>query len=198
MHHIENNVFDEDLSSTEPYQRDNFGHFLIYFYRYWTHLYFLPMYAIRKERYELAFGAFLGSSIWFSSIFFGMKTHFIFTLYTLVIPAVVVGFALMFGNFSQHIFVHPSVATMAQDLKSTRFNCALTYQSINHEDNQFTFNDGYHITHHINSRCHWTEMPYEFINNIDRYAECNAIVFDGLSIFEVGVNVMLGNWDTLF
>ena len=126
MHHIENNVFDEDLSSTEPYQRDNFLHFLIYFFRYWTHLFLLPVYAIRKERHELAAQAFFGSSVWFSAIFLGMKWYPIFTLYTLVIPALISGGALMFGNFSQHIFVHPDVATMPQDLKSNRFNCALT------------------------------------------------------------------------
>lgn len=127
MHHIENNVFDEDLSSTEPYQRDNFAHFCVYYYRYWTHLILLPMYAIRKERYELAATAFLGSSLWFTAIFFGMNSHPIFTFYIFVLPAVICAFALMFGNFSQHIFVHPDVATMPQDLKSNRFNCALTF-----------------------------------------------------------------------
>jgi len=30
MHHVENNVFPWDVSSTEPYQRDNFLHFLFY------------------------------------------------------------------------------------------------------------------------------------------------------------------------
>jgi len=100
MHHIENNVFDEDLSSTEPYQRDNFFHFLIYFYRYWTHLYFLPMYAIKKERYELAFTAFSGAFVWISTIAIGLKYHYIFTLYTLLVPGIFCGFLMMFGNFS--------------------------------------------------------------------------------------------------
>ena len=54
MHHVENNVFDEDLSSTEPYQRDNVLHFLVYYYRYWTHLILLPLYGIKKQRYDLA------------------------------------------------------------------------------------------------------------------------------------------------
>ena len=30
MHHLENNVFGKDLSSTDPYQRDNIFHFLIF------------------------------------------------------------------------------------------------------------------------------------------------------------------------
>jgi hypothetical protein len=72
----------------------------------------LPIYAIRKERYELAATAFFGSSVWFGAIFFGLRNYPIFTLYTLVIPGLVAGGALMFGNFSQHIFVHPDVATM--------------------------------------------------------------------------------------
>jgi hypothetical protein len=33
MHHSENNLSDWDLSSTEPYQRDNFFHFLHYWLR---------------------------------------------------------------------------------------------------------------------------------------------------------------------
>ena len=115
----------------------------------------LPMYAIRKERYELAFTAFVGISTWLSAFYIGMTNWPIFTFYTLVLPSIVSGFALMFGNFSQHIFVRQEITTMAQDLKSVEFNCALTLQSINCDDNQFAFNDGYHVTHHINSRIHW-------------------------------------------
>jgi hypothetical protein len=112
MHHIENNVFNEDLSSTEPYQRDNFFHFLIYFYRYWTHLFILPIYAIRKERYELAATGIIGAATWIGTIGFGLHYHYIFTLYTLLLPGIFCGFAMMFGNFSQHIFVHPDIGTM--------------------------------------------------------------------------------------
>merc|ERR1719424_2603374 len=53
MHHKENNVFPWDLSSTEPYQRDNPLHFLQYLVRYmlaaWVELAF---YAIRREKYR--------------------------------------------------------------------------------------------------------------------------------------------------
>ena len=34
--------------------------------------------------------------------------------------------------------------------------------------NMVTFNDGYHITHHVNSHCHWSQMPMHFIKNIDK------------------------------
>lgn len=41
-------------------------------------------------------------------------------------------------------------------------------------------------------------MPSEFLKNIDKYHESKAVVFDGLGFFDVGLNVMLGNWDTLY
>jgi hypothetical protein len=55
-------------------------------------------------------------------------------------------FLFSFGNYSQHIFVDPQ---RADD------NYALTYCCINAADNQYSFNDGYHITHHLNARLHW-------------------------------------------
>lgn len=69
---------------------------------------------------------------------------------------------------------------------------------MNHFDNQYAFNDGYHVTHHINSRIHWTDMPFEFMNNLDQYAEHKAVVFDNLGFFDVGILVMSGKWDTLY
>lgn len=71
MHHVENNVFEEDLSSTEPYQRDSFVNFLIYYFRYWTHIFILPIYAIKKERYELAITAICGVFFWLFTIIYG-------------------------------------------------------------------------------------------------------------------------------
>ena len=51
MHHIENNVFPSDLSTTEPYQRDSPSHFLVYWLKYWASVVLLPLYALRKRRY---------------------------------------------------------------------------------------------------------------------------------------------------
>jgi fatty acid desaturase len=197
MHHNENNISNEDLSSTEPYQRDNFLHFLIYVFRYFTHMLLLPLYAWRKGRYIMTAVSLVGSLSWLSAIAVGMQLKPIFTLWAAFIPMFVAGFALMFGNFSQHIFVHPSVATMPQNLNSYKFNCALTLQSINHFDNQYAFNDGYHVTHHINSRVHWTELAFYFLKNLEKYAENNVLVFNGLGFFDIGLNVMLGRLDFL-
>ena len=39
-----------------------------------------------------------------------------------------------------------------------RYNC------VNHFENQKTFNDGYHVIHHIKPGLHWTMLPQEFEN----------------------------------
>ena len=197
MHHIENNVFHEDLSSTEGYQRDNFFHFLIYYYRYFTHMILLPVYAVKKKRYKMAAISFFGAAGWLGLMVIGLQTTPVFTIWAGIVPMCVTGLALMFGNFSQHIFVHPSIATMPQNLKSYEFNCALSLQSINHFDNQYAFNDGYHVTHHINSRVHWTELASHFLNNIEKYVANDVLVFDGLGFFDIGLNVMLGRFEFL-
>jgi len=197
MHHIENNVFNEDLSSTEPYQRDNFFHFLVYYFRYYTHMLILPLYALRKKRYDMALVSLIGAASWLALLCVGIQVKPVFTIWAGIVPMLVTGLALMFGNFSQHIFVHPNIATMPQNLKSYEFNCALSLQSINHFDNQHAFNDGYHVTHHINSRVHWTEMAFHFLNNLEKYVENDVLVFDGLGFFDIGLNVMLGRLDLL-
>ena len=54
IHHAEDNVYPHDVSSTEPYQRDNVLHFL----QYWMRFLFascveLPYYCWKKGRYDL-------------------------------------------------------------------------------------------------------------------------------------------------
>ena len=51
-----------------------------------------------------------------------------------------------------------------------------TYNCINALDNCKTFNDGYHIVHHVNSRLHWSEMPHDFMRNIQKYADQDCLV----------------------
>ena len=89
----------------------------------------------------------------------------------------------MLGNFSQHIFVDP------RDPKS---NYGLATNHLNAPFNMLTFNDGYHITHHVNSRIHWTEMPLHFIEHIDKYEEGDAIVLHGVNFEEVSFAVWGG------
>jgi len=60
--------------------------------------------------------------------------------------------------------------------------------------NQRTFNDGYHILHHQNSRTHWSELPKKFNGKDEqnRHIEQEAIVVDGLWFDDVGALCMMG------
>ncbi|GBG60617.1 hypothetical protein CBR_g8638 [Chara braunii] len=44
-------------------------------------------------------------------------------------------------------------------------------------NNVKTFNDGYHILHHANSKLHWTELPKRFMETLDKHAEADALIF---------------------
>lgn len=126
MHHVENNFFESDLSSTEMYQRDNFFHFLHYVGNYFACLILLPLWAYQKEHYDMFGKCVFGAVIWIAIMIMSWIHSPIFCLWTWIIPFVALGFIMMFGNFSQHIFVQPQIATMKQDFKSVEYNCALT------------------------------------------------------------------------
>merc|ERR1711879_324864 len=91
------------------------------------------------------------------------------------------GAAMSFGNWSQHIFVNPSDA---------QNNYALSYNCIDTPVNKTTFNDGYHIIHHVNARLHWSEMPKYFYDNKEKHIRGGALTFRGLHFFDVGFLVM--------
>ena len=46
----------------------------------------------------------------------------------------------------------------------------MTYNCIACRDNAVTFNDGYHIQHHLNSRTHWSELPARFVEGLEAHA----------------------------
>lgn len=62
---------------------------------------------------------------------------------------------------SQHIFIDPV---------APRSDYHLTYNCVGAVDNQRTFNDGYHIVHHVNSKVHWADMPLQFQATLERHA----------------------------
>lgn len=196
MHHIGNNVLGDDLSATEHYQRDNFFQWLGYSARHFQSPLTLPLYALGKRRYDMVATSLVGAILWHGSIYVVWSQNTPFALYALVLPYIITGNMMMFGNFSQHIFVDPKVATMT-DKHGYKFNSAITYQSINHIDNLVAFNDGYHVTHHVNSRIHWTRHVEHFLTNLEKYAENDTLVFDGLGFFDIGLFTMIGRLDIL-
>mmetsp|Transcript_8941 Transcript_8941/g.23261 ORF Transcript_8941/g.23261 Transcript_8941/m.23261 type:complete len:422 (+) Transcript_8941:78-1343(+) len=192
MHHKENNVFERDLSSTEPYQRDNFLHFVHYWLKFLALVVTLPFFAIKRRRWDALMEVCLGFGVWMmAQALLHKGGHGLYALYQFQVPFLISSIALMFGNWSQHIFVHPLVAEGKEDKGSIKYNCALTVNVMNHFDNQVAFNDGYHVVHHIRPRCHWTEMPTDFLENLESYAEHDPICIDRAGFFDLGFNFLI-------
>lgn len=191
MHHKENNVFKQDLSSTEPYQRDSVLHFLHYWLKFLALLVLLPLFCLKRRRWDALAecGLGLGGYV-IMQVMLYQCGHGVYCWYQFQAPFIMASFALMFGNFSQHMFVHPRIAT-DPDKFGIKYNCDLSLNVINHFDNQMSFNDGYHIVHHVKPRCHWTEMPMVFMEDLERFAEHDPVVIDRAGFFDIGFNMMI-------
>jgi len=184
MHHEANNLFPYDLSATTPYQRDSPLSFLHYTCNFALHtILYLPYYALQKNRWGLALFSVICTISYFSLVQMLYNYH----------PAVFFisfGFSsgfgplmLMFGNFGQHMFVDP---------KDPTSNYGLTVNLIASPFNMQTFNDGYHIVHHLSARRHWSEMPLHFIKNIDKFESERSIIFKEINYEEMNMLVYTG------
>lgn len=146
-HHVEDNGA-LDLSSTAQYQRDSIAAFLLYFLRFFFLIQTeLPLYFVRKGRYALAIQAFASEisslsmftvSIWY----WGMSGFAVF-----LVPFMLFRFFMMAANWGQHAFINSSSST------------AHSLTIIGSSYNVVAFNDGFHASHHHNSKRHWSEHP---------------------------------------
>jgi len=189
MHHSGNNGAGMDLSSTEPYQRDSFLQFLCYWLRFlfgiWVELPYNSF--ARGELAGAKHAAVCIVSYWASVLcLYPLAPHGVF--WVLMWPLIPTSFALMLGNWCQHMFITPG---------KNRSNYHLAYNVINTPSNQRSFNDGYHAEHHVKGTLHWSELPANFMRNIDRYREEDAVVFQGTDFIAVGALVFLGRYDKL-
>ncbi|MGB7414240.1 MAG: fatty acid desaturase, partial [Thermosynechococcaceae cyanobacterium] len=112
-----------------------------------------------------------------------IATDFVF-----IIPNIFISFALMQGNWKQHIFVDPDEPD--NNYKST-FTC------INTASNALNFNDGYHIEHHENPAMPWYKFPEYFQDQLKHYATNDGFIFTGIGSTEVGSLVLNGQLEQL-
>ncbi|KAJ1476452.1 hypothetical protein T484DRAFT_1759269 [Baffinella frigidus] len=184
MHHGEGNVHPRDLSSTEPFQRDKISHFLFYWIRFMVGIWVeLPIYAFLKG--EMALGLqCTGSSLAFVTLVHQLWTHNqIGLLYVFGLYMPINSFLLMFGNWSQHIFINP---------ECPRSPYGYSYNILNAPSNLEVLNDGFHIEHHLNSIKHWAKFPSSFQKNLPKYKEHDALLFHSISVMHVGFWVLTG------
>jgi fatty acid desaturase len=189
MHHKESNG-EADLSSTMPYQRDSFLHWLKYFASFFfVGFPSLVRYLRSVGRDRLARRVLVGEpAFWLLVALVGLLSGWQAAFVVFVVPVVVVRVLMMMGNWAQHAFVDPS------DSANSYRN---SISCINTRYNRRCFNDGYHIVHHLRPALHYTEMPAEFEANRARYGAADAIVFDGLDYFQVWLCLMTGRLERL-
>lgn len=189
MHHSENNIAPHDVSSTMGYQRDSKLEHFKYMLRFALFIWFeLPYHLILKKRYKAALHSIIGEVLFFTIIagLFALKP--ITTLFVFILPTLIMSFALMEGNWKQHIFVDPD---------EPNNNYRSTFACINNRGNSLNFNDGYHIEHHENPGIPWFSLPKYFQQQLPNYIKNDGFIFTGLSSGQVGTLVLNGKLEEL-
>ena len=188
MHHVENNLHD-DKSTTMPYQRDSFWDFLRYSVSFlFLGIIELAQYFRSKRLSKLYKMVVRGETAYIILIIALALINWQATVYVIITPMLIVRFSMMAGNWGQHAFI---------DSKSPDNNYRNSITCINSAYNRKCFNDGYHIGHHLRPSMHWTDMPSEFVENQNKYADEKAIVFEGLDFHMVWACLMFKRYDIL-
>jgi hypothetical protein len=189
MHHPENNVEPDDVSSTMHYRRDSFSDFLKYF------LHFIAIGWWDTAAYHWKKGkkkpiAYLAAGE--AGIVFGAAAltwlNWRAGLVVAVIPSLLMHFGMMVGNWGNHAFIDPRDPG---NLYRSSVNIINTHHNVRN------FNDGYHIIHHIKPQLHWADAPGEFEKNLARYVAEDAIVFEKINYLVLWFFLMCGRYDKL-
>ena len=189
MHHAENNMLG-DGSATLPYRRDHFPHFLHYFLRFFImgpiHL---ARYLFLRRRNKIAIRYIIGEFAWLTLAAVAVSLNWAAAIAVFILPMLMMRWLMMAGNFAQHAFVDMDDPDNAYN-NSTN----LTNTNYNHK----SYNDGYHIVHHLRPAMHWTEMAQYYEDNVQDFIDADALVFDGIRDNQhVWFLLMTKNYDTL-
>ncbi len=188
MHHPENNMPDDE-SSTMKFQRDSLKDFSIYLVTFiFAGIYHLCTYFVRKQRKRLLFRSVRGELLFILMCIALCFVNWQATLVVFILPFFTFRIIAMTGNWAQHSFIDKDDP---EDCYKNSVTC------INTKYNVKCWNDGYHISHHLECTMHWTEHPVYFQNTLDKYIENNAVVFDGIHFLHVFIYLMRGRYDLL-
>jgi fatty acid desaturase len=188
MHHAENNL-EPDESSTMPYQRDSGRAFLRYFVVFFfTGIYTLAAYFFRRKRNRLLYRVVRGELLFLLFCAALCLVNWQATLVVFILPFVIFRLVAMAGNWVQHAFI-------SQDQPGNHYQNSIT--CINVKFNHKCWNDGYHISHHIDPTMHWTDHPAFFQAHLGEFARERAVVFAGLNYLDIFVMLLRGRYDLL-
>ncbi|MFD1000898.1 fatty acid desaturase family protein [Ohtaekwangia kribbensis] len=176
MHHRENNL-EEDLSSTMHYQRDSFRHFLLYFSRFFfTVIPTLAWYFNERSQLKLRNRVIRGELAFFGMCALLCIISWQATVMVFLLPLLISRIIMMVGNWAQHSFIEESDPG---NFYKNSITC------INTPYNHKCWNDGYHISHHIQPAMHWTLHPEHLQTNLQVYATNKALIFEGIHFLHV-------------
>ena len=188
MHHPENNM-PEDESSTMKFQRDSLKDFSVYLGSFlFAGIYHLCTYFARKKRKRLLFRSVRGELLFMAMCVALCFINWPATLVVFILPFFTFRIIAMTGNWAQHAFI---------DIREPENSYKNSVTCINTKYNIKCWNDGYHISHHLQSTMHWTEHPVFFKNTIDQYIASDAVVFDGIHFLHVFIYLMRDRYDLL-
>eukprot|EP00158_Paraphelidium_tribonemae_P005576 Partr_v1_DN27409_c3_g1_i3_m71695 putative Fatty acid desaturase len=187
-HHVEDNG-PGDLSSTLLYQRDSFKDFLLYFARFFFLIGLeLPVYFLRKGQFSTVALGLFGEYGMVAGMYYLSTVRPWAILVAFWIPFLLSRLGMMSGNWAQHAFI---------DHENPQSNYKSALCCMHHMYNVECVNDGYHISHHLNARRHWSDHPAYIVQNRDVYAEKGAIMFRDIDFHGVFLKLMLGKYDQL-
>lgn len=189
MHHSENNVAPHDMSSTMDYDRRSKWNHFTYMFRFVSiGSLELPFRLAIRGKWKLVATCVSGCSAFFAGLVFFFRYCPIASLFVGWFPWLICSFAMVQGNFKEHIFVDPD--EYWNNYKST-VTC------INAPSNALTFNTGYHVEHHEEPGLPWYQLPELFLKNIEKHAKNDSFVFSGIGTMEVGTMVLRNKFDEL-
>ena len=188
MHHREENLA-QDLSTTISFRRDGFQDWLRYYSRFmFLGLFDLASYLTNRRRFKVLKSVLIGEGCYWSVMLLLVILRPAATFVVFLGPLLFIRTLMMIGNWGQHAFVCPEQPDNA-------YRASIV--CVNTRYNRRCFNDGYHILHHLQPRCHWSDHAREFERDLVTYGLNDAIVFDGLDFFQVWSCLMLHRWHVL-